>query len=300
MKGRLFTILVFSGNVAFATGFPTPAEYECCKAFLDGEDQTQECAVRLQAITPDGRPFQERCGRIVEALDKTITEQKRLSDAWPGTVSDVRIGNVTTDIQTSETGQPLTVILKYEVTVEENWRGNPYPRSLRWADRSIRDELNYSSRELAVIEGKVMPEPVLLNRQIPYIYSTFGFEKGNTYLYEIEFSPSFLTGFRKPVSANLPSQWTPSPCLYGTKIIGRAGPFGPDPFRRDPDPKAGEKAINAMLAGKDPSYELAINLEDHRGGKVRFEQPIEILPLGEFYKGHKEAGTPECGSSGSE
>lgn len=118
----------------------------------------------------------------------------------------------TTESKTSKTGQPLTVILKYEVTVEENWRGNPYPQTLRWAVRAFR-EMMFANRFLKVIEGKVTPEPVLLNRQIPYIYSTFGFEKGKTYLYEVEFSPPFLAGFHKPYSANLPPQWTISPCL---------------------------------------------------------------------------------------
>lgn len=94
MKGKLFTILVFSGNVAFATGFPTPAEYECCKAFVDGEDQTQECADRVWAKTQDRTLIEERCRLIVESIDEMIRKDEQLSDAWPGTVSDVRIGNV--------------------------------------------------------------------------------------------------------------------------------------------------------------------------------------------------------------
>ncbi|MDD5322797.1 MAG: hypothetical protein PHD43_19730 [Methylococcales bacterium] len=222
---------------------------------------------------------------VVTSVRETILYQF-FPKGWNSS-SEVDISNVTTEIKRAETGQPLTVIVKYEVTVKNNWKVSVVPR-LNWT--SLHKKMNWTGVhpwELRLIEAKVTPEPVNLLSEIPHIRSSFNFrlKEGKTYLQYLEFAPSFINGFIDPYSK--PPQKTASACFISDRSTHNLAER--------------KKTINALQESKNPKYILTISIVEPMcdspmcaSNKDSFTKVVEIIPLGAFYKGYKEIGTPEC------
>lgn len=279
MKIKMITLLflVASHPSAFATGDPFAA-YECCKKFLSGE-QKESCGYSA-----------DRCRVIVSSIERMMEEGQREATLYPGKSKDVQVDDVSADIKRSSEGHPLSVIIKYTITAKKNWVGNYLaPSELKWTNHTRPLEKVYTENKLRLNDGRITPEPKVLIKQIPYMYSRFGLEKDKKYFVEVEFVPSFLSGYSKPYM-KLPAGWIVSPCFI-TDATNNL--------------KAESKlqSINNLLATKSPSYIFELdfdqysNLEYHE--HARFSKEFNLLPLGDFYKGHKDAGTPNCVPKGA-